>query len=367
MASWMVHLRVADKLLAHFPSLMPTEFVVGNMAPDSGLPNEDGTAYTPNKDESHFRTCGEDGHRHPDPSLFASLYLSPEQLADYTTKERSFYLGYYAHLLTDVAWTSDIVIPTVERFHEEYTSAPVGFINGPLKRDWYDLDYLYLKEHPNFQAWEIYKAAEGFDNTYIDRFARHAFADRREFIVWFYSQEKDNLEREYPYLTKERAEEFVEETAAGIAKELKLLMIDRSFGMKESLIDYPTRIGAYIIPMQNEQVAVVKTPRGYMFIGGGIETNETDEECILRECVEETGYHAVITDYIGCAESYGYFTNAGNLHLVQRYYIGTLDQYVSLPIEDDHALVWVPYDELKNTMLLDMQNWALTQCHDKMR
>ncbi len=224
MASWMVHLRVSDKLLTMFPLLSPTEFVVGNIAPDSGLPNEDGTAYTPNKDESHFRTRGEDGHRHPDPLLFASLYLIPEQLTDYTTKEQSFYLGYYAHLLTDVAWTDNIFMPSAKRFREEYEQDPVGFINGPLKRDWYDLDYLYLKEHPHFRAWEVYKAAEGFDNIYLDRFARHAFADRQQFIVWFYSQQKDNLDREYPYLTKERAEAFVEETAAAVAEKLQLLI-----------------------------------------------------------------------------------------------------------------------------------------------
>lgn len=224
MASWMVHLRVADKLLSIFPSLMPTEFVVGNIAPDSGLPNEDGTAYTPDKDGSHFRTGHETRHPRPDPTLFASLYLTPEQLAGYTAKERSFYLGYYAHLLTDVAWSKNIFMPSTKQFREEYEKDPFGFINGPLKRDWYDLDYLYLKEHPSFRAWGIYKAAEGFDNTYIDRFARHAFADRQQFIVWFYSQQKDNLEREYPYLTKERAEEFVEETAAEVAEVLKQFM-----------------------------------------------------------------------------------------------------------------------------------------------
>ncbi len=221
MASWMIHLRVADKLLSAFPSFEPTAFVVGNIAPDSGLPNEDGTAYTPNKDVSHFRTRGQDGHRHPDPSLFASLYLAPKQLAGYTVKERSFYLGYYAHLLTDVAWVDNIFAPCMEQHQDESAADPVGFINGPLKRDWYDLDYLYLRDHPDFRAWEIYKAADNFENTYIDAFAPHAFADRQQFIVWFYSQEKDDLDRVYPYLTKERAEEFAQQTAAEIAKELK--------------------------------------------------------------------------------------------------------------------------------------------------
>lgn len=36
MASWMVHLRIGDILLDHLPDLEATEFVVGNIAPDSG-------------------------------------------------------------------------------------------------------------------------------------------------------------------------------------------------------------------------------------------------------------------------------------------------------------------------------------------
>lgn len=30
MASWMVHLRIADKLLDNVPDLSPVEFIVGN-------------------------------------------------------------------------------------------------------------------------------------------------------------------------------------------------------------------------------------------------------------------------------------------------------------------------------------------------
>ena len=224
MASWMVHLRVADKLLSVFPMLNPTEFVVGNIAPDSGLPNGDGT-YTPDKDQSHFRTDHNSEHPYPDPTLFISQYMTPAQWKTYTPCERSFYLGYYAHLLTDVAWLSNIFQPCMEQHKDESENDPHGFINGPLKRDWYDLDYLYLRDHPDFRAWEIYKAAVDFENTYIDAFAPHAFADRREFIVWFYSQEKDNLDRLYPYLTKERAEQFAEETAADIAEKLKRFML----------------------------------------------------------------------------------------------------------------------------------------------
>jgi hypothetical protein len=45
MASWIVHLRVTDKLLDQIPDLSPVEFVIGNIAPDSGVPNEDWSAF----------------------------------------------------------------------------------------------------------------------------------------------------------------------------------------------------------------------------------------------------------------------------------------------------------------------------------
>ena len=49
---------------------------------------------------------------------------------------------------------------------------------------------------------------------------------------------------------------------------------------------YYTRAGAYLIPISNGKIAVVKTPKGYFFIGGGYENDETDTECITRECLE---------------------------------------------------------------------------------
>ena len=54
MASWMVHLRIADNLLSRMPHLSPIEFIMGNMAPDSGVPNADWSAFSPPTRISHF-------------------------------------------------------------------------------------------------------------------------------------------------------------------------------------------------------------------------------------------------------------------------------------------------------------------------
>jgi hypothetical protein len=40
MASWIVHLRIAENLLAKFPELDERQFAIGNIAPDSGWPDE---------------------------------------------------------------------------------------------------------------------------------------------------------------------------------------------------------------------------------------------------------------------------------------------------------------------------------------
>jgi len=40
MASRIVHLRIAEKLLGFIPDLEPDRFAVGNVAPDSGIPDE---------------------------------------------------------------------------------------------------------------------------------------------------------------------------------------------------------------------------------------------------------------------------------------------------------------------------------------
>lgn len=206
MASWMVHLRIADKLLDSIPGLCPTEFIVGNIAPDSGVPNKDWSVFTPSTKISHFKT-GQ--HKKAGPDSFSAKYFTPEKYDHYTQKQFSFYLGYLVHLLTDVAWSENIYYPAKQTFADELAADPDGFI-WKLKEDWYDLDYLYLKEHPDFRAFRIYQNAVGFENHYMEEFSADAFDNRRQYITGFYLQGKDGLDREYPYLSKAEMDAFVD-------------------------------------------------------------------------------------------------------------------------------------------------------------
>jgi len=217
MASWMVHLRIADKLLTKLSDLIDIEFVVGNMAPDSGVPNADGSAFIPSGDISHFKTTDADGLKDIHLHKYVERFFTEAQRKQYDSKQNSFYLGYLTHLLTDIMWVDSIVRPSISKFKPLYDKDRKEW-NRILKKDWYDLDYLYIKKNPNFRAFSIYSSAVGFENKYIDFFRKDAFHERREYIVSFYSKENNNSDRDYIYLTENEMDRFVYESVDNIYK-----------------------------------------------------------------------------------------------------------------------------------------------------
>jgi 8-oxo-dGTP diphosphatase len=134
----------------------------------------------------------------------------------------------------------------------------------------------------------------------------------------------------------------------------------RIFGIKED-VEYLDREGVYLIPCRNTQVGVVQTPKGYFFLGGGLENGESHLDCIERECIEEVGCSPCVEGRLCSAEAYIKHPTIGYFHPIQTYYFGTLLDRDSIPIEKDHILCWIEYDQLKGKMFLEMQNWALEE------
>ena len=215
MASWMIHLRIADKLLDKIPDLAPIEFIMGNMAPDSGVPNEDWSAFSPSTAVSHYRVDDGKGRKLIEVHRYEQDFFTPELRKSYNDQQYSFYLGYYTHLLTDVLWSELIAWPVREKFPSASWDE--------IKEDWYDQDFLYIKKHPGFRAFRAYLGSVGFVNRYMDFFAPDAFDNRREYITSFYLQEQENLNREYRYLTEEDATKFVKDAIGHILARLEEL------------------------------------------------------------------------------------------------------------------------------------------------
>ena len=215
MASWMVHLRIADRLLDKIPDLAPIEFIMGSIAPDSGVPNADGSAFTPCRAVSHFK---EESYAEG-PEVFTAKYFSQSQRQDYSSGTYGFYLGYLTHLMTDILWSNQILHPTLDKYAKEDAPDRKEFIRQ-IKEDWYDLDFKYLRDHPGFRAFRVYLGAVGFRNTFMEEFSPDAFDLRRQYITDFYLQGKDGLDREYPYLTEAEMDRFVRNAAEAILCQL---------------------------------------------------------------------------------------------------------------------------------------------------
>ncbi|RXI96645.1 hypothetical protein DS745_23385 [Anaerobacillus alkaliphilus] len=58
------------------------------------------------------------------------------------------------------------------------------------------------------------------------------------------------------------------------------------FGERIEGFDYQIRVGCYAVIVQDGKVAAVKSRGAIFLLGGGLEYNETMEECLSREVLE---------------------------------------------------------------------------------
>ena len=230
MASWMIHFRVADTLLRNgllgdVPDRVAAAFALGNVAPDSGVPTPEG-GYAPDKNTSHFmrRFEGVPAGQNPercDPALLVREWLSPALEGD-DPAAIAFYLGYLCHLVTDNGWVRDFIYPAKVKFaHLRLTDGvetPEGVARfyAFLKRDWYDMDFLYAKHHPDLPAYTAFLEAEDVENRYLPFFPADAFAVKRQEIQAFYHKGSATVEEREVYVSDGEAEGFIQAVTAEI-------------------------------------------------------------------------------------------------------------------------------------------------------
>lgn len=211
MASWIVHFQIAEKLLDLVDEKYWEQFIVGNIGPDCGRKKEGSDDFDPSSSITHWM-AGKDKNSLRSDDFFNTYLLHP------SSDKMYFYLGYYVHLLTDKLWSSQIYMPLAEQYKELIDRDP-SFVMR-IKKDWYDLDFLYLKEHPDFKAFAIFASIEQFDNVYLDYYPADAFTRQCREITAYYNQRPDDLDHETVYLTMARRQRFTEDAAATIRRDL---------------------------------------------------------------------------------------------------------------------------------------------------
>jgi hypothetical protein len=227
MASWIVHLRIAEMLLDIFPELDPARFAVGNITPDSGIPDEKWEHFTPPAEVLHFQDASSTERRLADIEFY-QRYLLPLQ-GSQDGGLTSFRAGYFCHLITDNLWAREIGRPTMKRYATEF-AADKDFI-WEVKKDWYGLDFIYVRDHPNCLFWRVLLAAKpeigGLDFLLPEGVRRNV-----EHIKLYYQRTDAEIQamcaRPFIYLSMAQADHFIDESTQQIARILKHLWIDGS-------------------------------------------------------------------------------------------------------------------------------------------
>lgn len=140
-------------------------------------------------------------------------------------------------------------------------------------------------------------------------------------------------------------------------------MIEETFGEKSENKQYKDRIGVYAIIFDNEKnVATVKIPKGSFLIGGGIIEGETHQECLKRECMEETGYDIEVKNIICKGNRYFYAEQHNSyFYLICYFYLAKFKDKVKEPIESDHELEWVATHKIEEKMFFEHHIWAIKE------
>lgn len=195
MGTWISHLRVAENLLPHFPELDEVTFTFGNLSPDSGIPNADWTEFDPPKEVTHFLRRGEEEYAIHDLTYYKQYLADVDPEED--IKLYSFRLGYFFHLICDIMWAKRIAVATQQQFK------PLFEINrreavSLVKGDWYGLDQLYVRDHPEHIFWRVIMT-NPFPTSYLPFIKEDTLHHQYDYIRKFYSAQEDEWFLAIPY------------------------------------------------------------------------------------------------------------------------------------------------------------------------
>lgn len=223
MATWIAHLRLAENLLARIDGLTPSQFAIGNVGPDSGFPDEEWETFNPPGELTHFRNAPHESWRCADLEFYRTYLAHVDSNDD--PDRFSYLLGYFFHLVTDNAWHNRVYLPVRSRFAERFDAEP-GFL-WEVKRDWYGLDFEYVRAYRESIFWRVFLAAE-CKREYLDFLPRRAIEHSLRYIKTFYQRTDDDVEKKLIrrtrlYLSEEEMDSFVDETTEDLDRIYRMM------------------------------------------------------------------------------------------------------------------------------------------------
>jgi len=218
MATWIVHLRIAERLLAELPGLDEAAFALGNIAPDSGIPDEKWEHFDPPPRVTHFQIEDHPSLRSADLRFFREN-LSPLREAKPDLALYSIRLGYFFHLITDNLWYQQVARPAWQRWRAEFGDDSAFW--EEIKGDWYGLDHAYVRAHPDSLFWRVFIHCR-YERDDLPFLPPTAVRRQMAYIQdWYRSNDAEinaMLARPFIYLSQAQVDAFVEEACEKLKK-----------------------------------------------------------------------------------------------------------------------------------------------------
>ncbi|MDF2841150.1 MAG: hypothetical protein K0Q99_1922 [Clostridia bacterium] len=208
LATWLAHLRIAEKVKERIPGIILPYLMIGSIAPDSGTPDETYRNYNPPKEITHF-SSKEDEKSFIDLEAFFEKYLATSKIITRSDNTRSFLWGYYFHLIADRLWTEKYLIPNQVKYDTE-NHTDKDFISV-MRDEIYALDFLYLKQNGN-EIIQKFKEIKP-DLNFFNEFKPSYIYECQKRITDYYEKEQYTLDGEYKFYDLNKIEEFVSEAA----------------------------------------------------------------------------------------------------------------------------------------------------------
>jgi 8-oxo-dGTP diphosphatase len=135
------------------------------------------------------------------------------------------------------------------------------------------------------------------------------------------------------------------------------------FGDKPEGQTYIERPGAYaVIRDAQQRIATLRVGTACFLPGGGISPNETPQETLHREIMEECGRAIQIGPELGKAIDYIHAENEGVYYqILSTFFEATFMDGQVEPPEDDHLLVWLSASDAIQNLQRQSQAWAVQQ------
>ena len=197
MATWLTHLRVAEKVSNIIHILDKSLFFAGSIAPDSDMPS----------DISHWCTNGD--KTTCDAQGFYIKYI----LDNHQTVDTNFYWGYYIHLLTDILWHKQKILPLKHESKDNIRA---------IKEKWRFVDNCFLATHSDFNPLNVMKSAMEQPSNYEKQWFDYYTASQVNNLVGGILNNLDVVEiQSRDAIMETEIEQFIDECVGFIILKLK--------------------------------------------------------------------------------------------------------------------------------------------------